>query len=82
MNKYSAEVNIVLRKEILDVQGKAIENSLHDMEFKQLFNIRVGKIITLNIKANSIEEAKTLVDNASKKLLANPIMEDYSIIIK
>ena len=82
MNKYLAEVNIVLRQGILDVQGKAIENSLHAMDFKQLSNIRVGKIININVEANSIEDAKIIVDDASKKLLANPIIEDYSIIIK
>jgi len=82
MNKYLAEVNIVLREGILDVQGKAIENSLHSLNFKQLSNIRVGKVITFNINASSVDEAKLIVDDASKKLLANPIIEDYSIIIK
>jgi phosphoribosylformylglycinamidine synthase len=82
MNKYSAEINIVLKEGILDVQGKAIENSLQSMEIKQLSNIRVGKIITLNVEADSINEASAIVDDASKKLLANPIIENYSITIK
>lgn len=81
-SEYSAKVNIVLREGILDVQGKAIENSLHKMDFKQLSNVRVGKIITFNLKAKSEEEAKLIVEDASRKLLANPIIEDYSIIIK
>ena len=82
MNKYSADVNISLKEGILDVQGKAVENSLHELDFKQLSNIRVGKIITFNVEANSKEEAKTIVNNASKMLLANSITEDYSIFIK
>ena len=82
MNTYNAEVKIILREGILDVQGKAIESSLHSMEFKQLSNVRVGKIITLNVNASNAEEAFSTVESAAKKLLANPIIEDFFITVK
>lgn len=81
MNKYSAEVRIVLRNGILDAQGKAIENSLRSLEFSQLTNVKVGKIISLQVEADDDETAKKLVDNASKELLANTIIEDYFITL-
>lgn len=81
MNKYSAEVRIVLRNGILDAQGKAIENSLRSLEFSQLTNVKVGKIISLQVEADDDEAAKKLVDNASKELLANTIIEDYFITL-
>jgi len=81
MKKFIAEIKVVLREGILDAQGKAIENSLHSLEFKQLSNVRVGKIITLNIEEKCIEAAYSAADTASKKLLANTIVEDYCITI-
>ena len=81
MNTFIAEIKIVLRDSILDVQGKAIESSLHSLEFKQLSNVRVGKIITLNVTADSSDEASAIIRQAANKLLANPIIEDFSITI-
>ena len=81
MKKFFAEIKIVLREGILDAQGKAIENSLHSLEFTQLSNVRVGKFITLNLEAENLETANKIVDSASKKLLANTIVEDYAITI-
>jgi phosphoribosylformylglycinamidine synthase len=81
MKEFIAEVRIVLREGILDAQGKAIENSLHSLEFKQLSNVKMGKVITLNLTAEDIEIAYKIVDSASKKLLANTIVEDYTIMI-
>jgi len=81
MRKFIAEIKTVLHEGILDAQGKAIENSLHSLDFKHLSNVRIGKIITLNIDAECLESAYQMVDTASKKLLANTIVEDYTIII-
>jgi len=81
MNTFIAEIKIVLRDSILDVQGKAIESSLHSLEFKQLSNVRVGKIITLDVTADSSDEASAIIRQAANKLLANPIIEDFSITI-
>lgn len=81
MNKYQAEIKITLRKGILDVQGKTVENALQSIEFKTISNVRIGKLVYLDIEAESKEEAEKIVDNACKKLIANPIIEDYFISI-
>ena len=74
---YLAKVTVSLRKSILDPQGKAIEHSLKSLGFDSILDTRIGKSIELKIDASSEEEAKKIADEACKKLLANPVMEDY-----
>jgi phosphoribosylformylglycinamidine synthase len=69
----------MLLKDLLDPQGKAVQAGLQNLGFNSVNDVRIGKHITLQIDANSEEEAKTLADDASKKLLANPVMEFYEI---
>ena len=71
---YSAEINVMPLKELLDPQGKAVEHSLHNLGF-QATNVRIGKHITLKIEATSQEEATQKVEEACKKLLHNPVMD-------
>lgn len=81
MNKYQAIIDITLRKSILDVQGKAVEQALHSIEFPMISNVRIGKHVELFVEAEDADKAHALVDDASKKLIANPIIEDYIITI-
>ena len=81
MKKYQAIIDISLRKSILDVQGKAVEHALHAIEFPMISQVRIGKHVELIVEAENSEMAKTFVDDASKKLIANPIIEDYIITI-
>ena len=82
MNNYRAVVRITLRKGILDVQGKAVENALHAIDFDTISDVRIGRYVELNVKALDIEAAKVLVADACKKLIANPIIEDFDIQIE
>lgn len=79
MTKFIAKIRITLRKGILDVQGKTVENALHSMEFQSIGNVRIGKFVELAVSAESKDSAYALVDSACKKLIANPIIEDYFI---
>lgn len=79
--KYTAHINVMPLKELLDPQGKAVNNSLHNLGLTRVQDIRIGKHITLNIEANSQEEAHQLVTDACKKLLANPVMESFDITL-
>jgi phosphoribosylformylglycinamidine synthase len=81
MSIYSAKIRITLRKGILDVQGKAVEHALHSMEYPMISDIRIGKYVELSVEAANHEEASRLTDEACKKLIANPIIEDYIIEI-
>ncbi|MGC8594258.1 MAG: phosphoribosylformylglycinamidine synthase subunit PurS [Candidatus Kryptoniota bacterium] len=74
---YAATIKVTLRKKILDPQGKVVENSLHNLNFSQFRDVRVGKIIEMTIDVDDESEARKLVDSACKKLLANPVTEDF-----
>lgn len=74
---FRAEIDVMPLKELLDPQGKAVAHGLQKMNFDGVADVRIGKHITLKINAASKEEATTQVENACKKLLANPIMEGY-----
>lgn len=66
-------------KELLDPQGKAVMTGLGNLGFKNVGNVRIGKNISLEVDASSKEEAQKIAEEASKKLLANPVMEYYEI---
>jgi phosphoribosylformylglycinamidine synthase len=70
-----------LRKSILDPQGKAVEHSLSALGYDAVKDTRIGKYVELKIDAASEDEAKRIADEACKKLLANPVMEDYEVEI-
>ncbi|HUC80175.1 MAG TPA: phosphoribosylformylglycinamidine synthase subunit PurS [Flavisolibacter sp.] len=77
--KYSVQVHVMPLKELLDPQGKAVLGGLKNLGLSAIEDVRVGKHISLQIEATSEEEAKSLAEEASKKLLANPVMEYYEI---
>jgi len=79
--KYTVQVKVMPLKELLDPQGKAVKSGLGNLGLKAVEDVRVGKNISLQIEASSEEEAKTLAEEASKKLLANPVMEYYEITV-
>ena len=74
---YSAKIKVTLRKSILDPQGKAVEHSIQSLGYKNIVDTRIGKFVELKIDSNSQEEAQLITDEVCKKLLANPVMEDY-----
>ena len=76
---YNVQIKVMPLRDLLDPQGKAVLGGLQNLGMNTVTDVRIGKHITLRIEATSEEEAKKLADNASKKLLANPIMEFYEI---
>jgi phosphoribosylformylglycinamidine synthase len=77
--KYSVQIHVMPLKELLDPQGKAVLGGLKNLGLSSVEDVRVGKHITLQIEAASEEEAKSIAEEASKKLLANPVMEYFEI---
>ena len=69
-------------KELLDPQGKAVLGGLNNLGMKSIEEVRVGKNIMLQVDAGSREEAKQLAEQASKKLLANPVMEYFEVSVE
>ena len=78
---FVAEIKIMPLKELLDPQGKAVLVGLANLGIKSVGDVRIGKHIQLQIEAESQEEARAIAEEASKKLLANPVMEEFTIAI-
>lgn len=74
---FTAEIDIMPHKELLDPQGKAVKHGLHNLAHPEVTDVRVGKHVVMSITASSLAEAEKLTEEACKKLLANPIMESY-----
>jgi len=75
------QVIVTLKKDVLDPQGSAIKNSLANMSFKNVENVRQGKIFDLIVKEKNEKEAISKAKQMCEKLLANLTIEDYSIKI-
>ena len=75
--KFSVTVN--LKKDVLDPQGKAVENTLQNMGMNTLKSLRQGKYFEIEITENDEKKARILIDEMCKKLLVNLIIEDYKV---
>ncbi|WP_343703378.1 phosphoribosylformylglycinamidine synthase subunit PurS [Chitinophaga sp.] len=79
---FTAHINVMPLKELLDPQGKAVLGGLKNLGLGNVHDVRVGKHITLQIEASSREEAQHIAENACQKLLANQVMEFYEVNIQ
>ena len=71
---------ITLKKDVLDPQGKIIHQTLNNMGFDSINEVRQGKYFEIDIKENDKKKAEEKIENICKKLLANLVIEDYKII--
>jgi phosphoribosylformylglycinamidine synthase subunit PurS len=78
---YTVQVKVMPLKELLDPQGKAVLGGLGNLGLKAVADVRVGKNVTLQVEAGSPDEARAIAEEASKKLLANPVMEYFEIVV-
>lgn len=79
---YKVKVFVTLRKSILDPKGKATHHALHSLGLDGVKDVRIGKMIELDIDADNKNSAQEIAQTATEKLLANPVMEDYEIEVK
>jgi phosphoribosylformylglycinamidine synthase len=78
---YTVQVKVMPLKELLDPQGKAVMGGLSNLGLKNVSDVRIGKNITLQVEADSPEAARQTAEEASKKLLANPVMEYFEVSV-
>lgn len=78
---YSVHINVMPLKELLDPQGKAVLGGLNNLGLATIEDVRIGKRISLQVEAASKEEAARIAEEATKKLLANAVMEYYEISV-
>jgi phosphoribosylformylglycinamidine synthase len=78
---YTVQIKVMPLKELLDPQGKAVMGGLQNLGLAGVEDVRIGKNITLQVNADSEEKAKQIAEDASKKLLSNPVMEYFEIAV-
>ena len=79
---YRAKIEIVLRPSILDPQGKVTLHALHSLGFAAVERVRMGKLVEMMIDASDADQAREIATESCRRVLANPVMEDYSIQIE
>lgn len=79
--RYKASVHIMPLKELLDPQGKAVMGGLRQLGIQSVSDVRVGKQVILEIEAENEAQALQIANDASSKLLANPVMEIFEISV-
>ncbi len=79
---YTASINVMPLKELLDPQGKAVMTGLGNLGLTQVQDVRIGKHITLQVEAADEAAAKAVAEEAAKKLLSNQVMEQFDIKIQ
>ena len=79
---FQSKIVVTLRKSILDPQGKAVEHGVHSLGFEKVKDVRIGKFIELSVQTDDKAEAEQITKAVCEKLLANPIMEDFSFTVE
>ena len=73
---------VTLKKEVLDPQGKVVGQTLKNMGYKNITNVRQGKYFEIELEESNKEKAKDLAKKICKELLTNVVIEDYTINLK
>ena len=79
---FKATVKVSLKRTVLDPQGKTVKSALASMGFSSVEDVRMGKLIQLGINGTDRKKVEADLEIMCKKLLANPIIEDYSFTIE
>ena len=81
MSQYRLEVRVKPRPGLLDPQGKAVHHSLNSLGWDGVHDVRVGKAIYIDMDAESEDAAREAAEAMCRKLLANPVTEDFEISV-
>ena len=73
---------VTLKKEVLDPQGKVVNQTLKNMGYENIINVRQGKYFDIELNETNKEKAKKIVEEICKKLLTNVVIENYTINLK
>lgn len=80
--EFQVKVEVKLKPVILDPQGKAVLAALHDLGFVEAEDARIGKLIELKVKGTDAGSVKEKAEEMCRKILANPVIEDFVIKVK
>ena len=73
---------VTLKKDVHDPQGKVVSQTLKNMGYENIVNVRQGKYFEIEINENDKDNAKKIVEEVCKKLLTNVVIEDYKVNFK
>ncbi len=73
------QIKVKLKSGILDPQGKTVHHALQHLGFHQIKDVRIGKLMEIELEDMPEAEARKLLEDASRKLLANPVVEEFEI---
>ncbi|MBM4374151.1 MAG: phosphoribosylformylglycinamidine synthase subunit PurS [Deltaproteobacteria bacterium] len=76
-----ATVFVRLKTEVLDPQGEAVRKALAHMGVEGVRGVRIGRLVELELDDVDVEEARRKLARAADELLANPVMEDYEVVV-
>lgn len=79
MKEYHVEVRITPRAGLLDPEGQAVQHALRSLDFEQVETVRIGRLIRIRLHADDESAARTSAEAMCRKLLANPVTEDFEI---
>ena len=82
MSRFRLEIRVTPRPGLLDPEGKAIQNALHSLDYEQVHEVGVGKLLYLDVEATSIEDARDGAEAMCRRLLANPVTENFEIDVQ
>jgi len=77
-----ARVIITLKKTIMDAQGQTVERALHNLGYQGVRNLRIGKYVEMEVDGAPRKQLSAQLDEMCRKLLANPIIEDFRVEIE
>jgi len=72
-----ARIHIFLKPSVFDPQGNTVTQSLKRIGFSQIKEIRLGKVVDIEIETSMLDEAKREIKKMCEKLLVNPVLESY-----
>ncbi|HUK83948.1 MAG TPA: phosphoribosylformylglycinamidine synthase subunit PurS [Verrucomicrobiae bacterium] len=76
-----AKIIVMPKRTVLDPQGKTVLHALDSMGFKGIREVRVGKVMEIELEGGSKAELQKKIDEACHKLLSNPVIEEYTFEI-
>jgi phosphoribosylformylglycinamidine synthase len=82
MPAFRVEVRVMPRAALLDPQGQAVSHALHALGFADVGDVRVGKHLVLRLEAPTRDDATARARAMCDRLLANPVTEDYELLVE
>ncbi|MGH7481328.1 MAG: phosphoribosylformylglycinamidine synthase subunit PurS [Longimicrobiales bacterium] len=79
---YDVSVRITPREGLLDPEGKAVQGALHSLGFAGVDRVHAGRLISMRISADSEDAARVMAKDMCRKLLANPVTEDFAVDVR